>query len=210
MYRCSRMASGGHGDRVNTSSRRPRSTVRPVSRRRSRASRRSPARAPLRGKTISARPCSSSLSPRPRRRRRCQSARIRASAIARDPEPHRVVVPRAGDQLVGGTVGQHPAAGDDDRPGADRLDLFEQMGRDDDCLFRPHRRDDPAHLVFLVGVEPVGRLVEDHYRRVVDQRLRHADAAAIALRQRFDPLVVDIAQMHELGDLRRPLRGLRR
>ena len=69
------------------------------------------------------------------------------------------------------------AMSDDDRPAAHRLDLFEQMGRDDDRLVRPHLVDDLAHLVFLVGVEPVGRLVEDQHlrdRAAVPGRRRHA------------------------------------
>ena len=52
-----------------------------------------------------------------------------------------------------------------------------------------HRPDQPAHLVFLVRVEAVGRLVEDQHLRVVQDRLREADAALEALGQGLDRLV---------------------
>ena len=44
-------------------------------------------------------------------------------------------------------------------------------------------RDERAHLVLLVGVEPVGRLVEDQHVGIVQQRLREPDAALEALGQ---------------------------
>ena len=40
-----------------------------------------------------------------------------------------------------------------------------------------------ASLVDLLGVEPRRRFVEDQHLGVVDERLREADALAIALRQ---------------------------
>ena len=87
---------------------------------------------------------------------------------------------------------------DDDRPAAHRLDLLEQMGRDHDRLVGPHRGDDLAHLVFLVGVEPVGRLVEDQHLRIVQQRLRDPDAAPVALRQGLDRLVQNFGDVDHL------------
>ena len=65
------------------------------------------------------------------------------------------------------------------------------------ALFAPHLVDDLAHLVFLVGIEPVRRLVEDQHLWVVQQRLGDADTPPEALRQGFDRL------MHDLGDVDR-------
>ena len=69
------------------------------------------------------------------------------------------------------------------------------------------RRDQRAHLVLLVGIEAVGRLVEDQHVGIVQQRLGEADAALEALGQRLDRLVEHAA---ELGALDRqvdaPLR----
>jgi hypothetical protein len=46
-----------------------------------------------------------------------------------------------------------------------------------------------AHRVFLVGIESVGRLVHDQDRRIVQDRLRQADAPLESLRQRVDGLI---------------------
>src|ERR1017187_11026340 len=74
--------------------------------------------------------------------------------------------PREG--LGGRLVGRDPAPGDDDDPGADRLDLLEYVGRKDDGLFGGHLLDELPDLVLLVRVDPVGRLVQDEGRRVVE------------------------------------------
>jgi hypothetical protein len=44
--------------------------------------------------------------------------------------------------------------------------------------------------VLLVRVEAVGGLVHDQHRRVVQDRLREADAALVALRQGLDPQTI--------------------
>ena len=102
---------------------------------------------------------------------------------------------RAALELVGPRVGHHPAARDDHRPGADRLDLLEDVGRDDDRLVLGHLADQPAHAVLLVRVEAVGRLVEHQHRRVVHDRLGDADAALEALGQRLDRPVDDLLEL---------------
>ena len=106
-------------------------------------------------------------------------------------EPNGIMMARAFGELRGGPVGQNAAMRDDDRPAAYRLDLFEQVGRNNDRLLGPHCSDDPPHFILLVGVEPVGRLVEDQHLGIVQQRLRHPDPAFEALRQCFDRLMQD-------------------
>ena len=96
------------------------------------------------------------------------------------------MVPRAPLELVGLRVGHDPAAGDDDGPGADRLDLFEDVGRDHDRLVAGHLGDQLAHAVLLVRVQPVGRLVEHQHGRIVHDRLGEADPALEALGQGLD------------------------
>src|SRR6185312_16353071 len=46
------------------------------------------------------------------------------------------MIARARRELAGSIVDQHLAAGDDDGPAAHRIDLFENMRRDHDRLFR--------------------------------------------------------------------------
>ena len=52
-----------------------------------------------------------------------------------------------------------------------------------------HVADQPAHGMFLVGVEAVGGLVQHQHLGIVQDRLGQADAAAKALGQGFDRLV---------------------
>jgi len=115
----------------------------------------------------------------------------------------------------GASAGQAAPAGrrrdaamsDDDRSTAHRLDLFEQMRRDDDRLFASHGRDDLAHLVLLVGVEPVGRLVQNDDVGIVEQCLSDPDAALETLRQSFDWLMQDLGNFDHLDDTPYPILG---
>ena len=203
-HRCQAAAATGAGSggavviSRKTSSSRPRSTRRPVivqPRSRARSAISATTGCPPRGKTMS--PSPSRIADRLDRRhpgqRRQLGADMRIGA-AGDAEANGVVMARALGELCRGSVGEDAAMSDDDRPAAHRLDLLEQMGRDDDRLLRPHRRDDLAHLVFLVGIEPVGRLVEDQHVGIVQQRLRDPDPALEALRQCFDRLMHDLAR----------------
>ena len=155
---------------------------------------------PSRGKTSS--PVALAVLDRLGRSHRGQAqqlgADVAAISAAGDGEAHRIMVARAAGELGRRRIGENAAMSDDDRPAAHRLDLLEQMGRNDDRLVGPHRGDDLAHLVFLVGVEPVGRLVEDQHLRIVQQRLRHPDAAPVALRQGFDRLVQNLGDVDHL------------
>ena len=102
-------------------------------------------------------------------------------------------------------VGHDLAAGDDDRAGADGVDLFEDVGGDDDRLVRRHALDQRPHLMLLVRVEAVGRLVEHQDRRIMQQRLRQADAALEALGQGFDRLQAHAFQPCELQGVLHPV-----
>ncbi len=80
-------------------------------------------------------------------------------------------------KFLGGRVTDELAAGDDDGSRADRLDFFEDVGRQNDCLLLGHAANQLADFVLLVGIEPVGGLVEDQYFRVVNNRLGETHAA---------------------------------
>src|SRR5438046_7806247 len=94
-------------------------------------------------------------------------------------EAHGVVIPRAGGETGRRTVDENPAAGDDEGAVAHRPDALQKMRRADDRPMRAQLANDAAHLVFLVRLEPVGRLVVDQHGRIVQQGLRDADPAAI-------------------------------
>ena len=124
-----------------------------------------------------------------------------AAVFLRQAQGHRVVVGRAGLQLLGALVDHDAAGGDDDRPCADRLDLFQDVGRDDDRLVAGHVVQQAAHLMLLVRIESVGRFVEDQHLRVEQDRLGQADPAAKALRQGLDRPVEDTLQPEALDRL---------
>ena len=75
------------------------------------------------------------------------------------------------------------------------------MGRDDDRLVPGHFPDQRSDLELLVGVQPVGRLVEDEHVRIVQQGLRQADAPLEPLGERLDRLVQDGSDAGPLDDL---------
>ena len=100
-------------------------------------------------------------------------------------------------------VGDDPAVGDDDGPRADGIHLLQDVGGDDDHLVGRHGLDQLAHLVLLVRVEAVGGLVQDQHRRVVQDGLGQADAAAKALGQRLDGLLQDAAELQPLDHVGR-------
>ena len=112
-------------------------------------------------------------------------------AVCNDLQRHRAVIVHALHQVVGRAICYDHALVDDDGARAHRLDLFENVSRNDDRLVGGHVGDELADVMLLIGVEAVGRLVHDQNRRVVQDRLREADAALVALRQRVDHLLDD-------------------
>ena len=103
-----------------------------------------------------------------------------------------------------GVIGENPAARDDDGAVAYGVDLFQQMGRDDDGLACGHLVDELTHLVFLVGVQPVGRLIENEHLGIVEDGLRQPHPATIAFRERVDGLFQDRFQVQQTEDLVQP------
>src|SRR5256885_12189583 len=103
-------------------------------------------------------------------------------------------------ELLRCAVGDDATAVDDDRSGASRLDLLEDVRGEDDRLVLAHLAYQGAHLVLLVRIEPVGGLVKDQHLRIVDQRLCEAGAVAEALRERIDRLPENVLQMAQLDD----------
>jgi hypothetical protein len=67
-----------------------------------------------------------------------------------------------------------------------RFDFIELVRRDQDRLRLAHPLDEAAHRDLLVGIEPVGRLIEDQHRRIMHNGAGQRDAPAIALRQSLD------------------------
>src|SRR5262249_44919283 len=90
-------------------------------------------------------------------------------------------------QLLERPVDHDAPAVDDQHAPADRLDLGEDVRREDHgapalaAALARQTRDQSADLADLDRIEADGRLVEDQHGRVVHDRLRQADALPIAL-----------------------------
>ena len=104
------------------------------------------------------------------------------------------VVERALRDEVPGLQDHHVVAG--------RLDLGEPVGAQQRRRAASGQRaHEVADLHRALGIEPVGRLVEHHDRRVADQRQRDPDALAHPQRERAGAVVRAIGQAHAVQDL---------
>ena len=89
---------------------------------------------------------------------------------------------------------------DDDGARARRLDLGQVVRREEDRALLADLLQVVEKLGLLVRVEVARRLVEDEDRRVVDERLREADALAVAVRQVPDLLAEHLREAAHLDD----------
>ena len=111
------------------------------------------------------------------------------------------------------------AGGEDADPVADRLDLVEQVAReeDGDAALADERPEQVEDLDDADRVDRRRRLVEDEDRRVLDQRVGDAEPLEHAARVRVDARVGAVGHADLLEDLvdpsprhRRPSMPLRR
>ncbi len=104
-------------------------------------------------------------------------------------------------QVIQPLVHRDPAPGDDDHPIADRLDLRQDVGRQQDRVAGAQLADQRPDLQDLDRVQARRRLVEDQDRRVVQQRLGQADPLAEPPRELPDDPVLDLLQPAPGDDL---------
>ncbi len=93
-----------------------------------------------------------------------------------------------------GSVGDDFALVDDHCAGAGGIDLFKDVGGEEDGLGFAETFDELADFVFLVGVESVGRFVKNQYLGVVEECLGEAGAVAVSFREGIDGLVGHAAE----------------
>src|SRR5690606_10298010 len=100
-------------------------------------------------------------------------------------------------QRLGRVLRDNPAIVDDEYPGAELLDLGENVRAEQHgtVLPRADLPDQLAHLANLRRVQPDRGFVEDQNRRFVYQRLGQPDALAHALRQAGDHAVGPVEQV---------------
>ena len=111
-----------------------------------------------------------------------------------------MVVARAGLERARRLVRHDTAVGNDDGASAHLVNLFQDVGGDDDEFVLAELIDEPAHFVLLIGVQAIGRLVENQDLRVVDERLGQTDAAPESLGERFNHLLDDRGECEALDD----------
>ena len=87
------------------------------------------------------------------------------------------------------SVGHDLPAIDDDGTRTNRLDFLQNVGRENDRLPFPHPADQRPHLVFLIGIKPLGRLVENQDLGIVNDRLRETRPMPISFRKGLDRLI---------------------
>ena len=89
------------------------------------------------------------------------------------------MVRQAFDRIV-----QHqPALVDDLHPVTSRLHLGQDVGRENHAVIAPELTDEIPDFANLDRIEADGRLVQNHHRRQVDDRLGNADALLETLGQ---------------------------
>ena len=107
--------------------------------------------------------------------------------------------------------GDQPAVLEHDDVVAGRLDLGQPVGAEQRRRAAlGQRADEVADLDGALGVEPVGRLVEHHDRRVADQRQRDPDPLAHPQRERADRVVGAVGRARPGAGSRRTSASLRR
>ena len=129
---------------------------------------------------------------------------------AREPELHHLAGGVRRDELARRALGHDAPAVHDHEPVAELLGLVHVVGREherDAVLLQPVEPL-PEHVARL-RVEPGRRLVEQQHLGLVDERTRDREAALHAARERIDPRVAPVAQLHELEQLRGPPADLR-
>jgi hypothetical protein len=82
---------------------------------------------------------------------------------------------------------------EDDDAVAERLDVREDVARDEDRVIAAELTDQPARLGALRGIEPHRRLVEEERRRIADEPGREVHALAHPARQRADAAAAHVA-----------------
>ena len=102
-------------------------------------------------------------------------------------------------------LGNHPAGVDDPDPVADLLHLAEQVpGQQHGPAVGAEFADQPAHVAHPGGVEAIGRLVQDHQLRVLQERGRDAEPLLHPQGVRREPVpraFGEVDQLQHLVDL---------
>jgi hypothetical protein len=110
-----------------------------------------------------------------------------------DIERHRLRAAQAIGEIGDCVGGDQFAMADDDDLVAGVLDLGQDMSAEDDGVVAGEAADQLAGFDDLLGVETGSGLVENQDLGVVDNRLRQADALAVAFGELADQLSADIA-----------------
>ncbi len=113
---------------------------------------------------------------------------------------HRLGTAQPGREVVGRIDRHDPSLVDDDHTVAGLRHFGQDVRAQDDRVITPQTRDQLPCLDDLFGIQPCGRLIQNQHVRVVDERLRQADALPVTFRQPGTqpiPHVVDSRAFHD-------------
>ena len=122
---------------------------------------------------------------------------------------HRIVPAGPGFQLRRRAIGDYLALGDDHGARTHRVDFFQHVRGQNNGLFPRHGFDEPAHFMFLVGIEPVGRFVENQHGRIMHYGLGQAHPPFESLGEGVNGLMRHTLEIHLFHGLRHPALQLR-
>ena len=111
-------------------------------------------------------------------------------------QDHCIVPAGPGLQLGRRAVGDHFALGDDHGACTHRVDFFQYVRGQDNGLVPCHGPDEPAHFMFLVGIEPVGGFVENQHGRIVHNGLSQAHPPLESLGEGVNRLMRHPLEIH--------------
>ena len=106
----------------------------------------------------------------------------------------------SGFQVTGRAIGHDQALAHHNGSGANALHLLKDVGGEDDGFGLTQGGDQVADLKLLVGVESIGRFIQNQHVRVVYQGLGQTDTLSKAFGEVLNRLVQNGGQMAQVND----------
>ena len=98
------------------------------------------------------------------------------------------------------SVSFYGAAVNQDDAVADGFGFIKQMSGNQNGFMAAEFADLAADVFFLIRIEPVGRFIQQQYRRVAQNALGESDPAAVAFGERFNFLIPDAVYLRQAAD----------
>ena len=96
------------------------------------------------------------------------------------------------------SIKDHHATIDNHSASTNRFHFFQDMGRKNDRTIFAEVAHKLAHFEFLIGIETIGRFVQDQDGRIMQESLRDSRTSLVTLGKSFDALTTTRLEMHAL------------